>query len=280
MATNGSTFLDYSGLDYLWTKILAAIITQAATTEGKIPTKTSQLTNDAGFITQAQVPPGAVASSTTPKADSGSGSIGEENAFARGDHIHPTDTTRLATNGNASNVTVEFSASAAREKIVTGESFSTIAGKILKYMNDFGSMAYKSTVAKADLASDVQTSLGKADTALQSFTESDPTVPAWAKEATKPTYTAAEVGALSLTDAQNNYAKKSDITNVYKWKGSKATYADLPSTGNVVGDVWDVQSDNQNYGWTGTSWDPLGQVVEISAISNDDIDDIVNGTST
>lgn len=279
MARNGSSFLDYEGLDYLWGKILSAISGQANTTEAKIPTKTSQLTNDSGFITQDQVPPGATASTTTPKADSGSGLIGEETAFARGDHVHPTDTTRLSTNGNASNVTVDFSASAAREKIVSGESFSAIAGKVLKYMNDFGSMAYKSTVAKTDLAIDVQTSLGKADTALQSFTESDPTVPAWAKESTKPTYTAAEVGALSLTDAQNNYAKKSDIANVYKWKGSKASYSDLPTSGNDIGDVWNVETDDQNYGWTGTAWDPLGSVVEISAISNDDIDDIINSTS-
>ena len=54
-------------------------------------------------------------------------------------------------------------------------------------------------IPKTDLASAVQTSLGKADTALQSYTETDPTVPAWAKAATKPTYTAAEVGALPDT---------------------------------------------------------------------------------
>lgn len=30
---------------------------------------------------------------------------------------------------------------------------------------------------------------------ITSFTETDPTVPAWAKAASKPTYTAAEVGA-------------------------------------------------------------------------------------
>jgi hypothetical protein len=29
------------------------------------------------------------------------------------------------------------------------------------------------------------------------YTETDPTVPAWAKTATKPSYTATEVGALS-----------------------------------------------------------------------------------
>lgn len=51
-------------------------------------------------------------------------------------------------------------------------------------------------IPKTDLASDVQTSLGKAETALQDYTETDPTVPSWAKQPSKPTYTANEVGAL------------------------------------------------------------------------------------
>lgn len=49
-------------------------------------------------------------------------------------------------------------------------------------------------IPATDLASAVQTSLGKADTAVQ--TETDPTVPSWAKASTKPTYTASEVGAI------------------------------------------------------------------------------------
>lgn len=61
-------------------------------------------------------------------------------------------------------------------------------------VSDLGNLAIKDTIAKSDLTSDVQTSLDKADTALQSYTETDPTVPDWAKEATKPTYTADEVG--------------------------------------------------------------------------------------
>ena len=56
-----------------------------------------------------------------------------------------------------------------------------------------------SGIPKSDLASDVQTSLSKADTALQSFTETDPTVPSWAKASNKPSYTASEVGALPDT---------------------------------------------------------------------------------
>lgn len=43
------------------------------------------------------------------------------------------------------------------------------------------------------------------------FMESDPTVPTWAKQATKPTYTAAEVGALPDTTAIPT--KTSDLTN-------------------------------------------------------------------
>lgn len=272
-------FLDQAGLGYLWTKITDAISASASATEKKIPSKVSQLENDAKYITIAEVPDGAAASNTVPKVDSGSGSVGTESAFARGDHVHPTDTTRLATNGDASSVTVTFTAPNKRETIVSGEAFNTIAGKILKYMNDFGSCAFKSMILKEDLAPSVKSSLEKADTALQSYTESDPTVPAWAKAPTKPTYTAAEVGALSLDDANNNFAKKSDISTVYKWKGSKDTYDQLPTEGNAVGDVWNVKDTDMNYGWTeeGT-WDPLGSHVEISAITNEAIDSIVAGT--
>lgn len=41
--------------------------------------------------------------------------------------------------------------------------------------------------------------MAKLDSALQSYTETDPTVPAWAKAASKPKYTASEVGALPNT---------------------------------------------------------------------------------
>lgn len=52
-----------------------------------------------------------------------------------------------------------------------------------------GSMAAKSSVAKSDLASGVQTSLGKADSALQPGDISD-----WAKQPSKPSYTKSEIG--------------------------------------------------------------------------------------
>lgn len=67
-------------------------------------------------------------------------------------------------------------------------------------------------IPKTDLESGVQTSLGKADTALQ--TETDPTVPSWAKQSTKPSYDYSEIGN---TPDLSEFITKSvnDLTNYY-----------------------------------------------------------------
>jgi hypothetical protein len=78
-------YLDYNGLIYLWSRIKAIL-----------PSKTSDLTNDSGYITSADVPEGSTASTTTPLMD-GTAAVGTSTAFARGDHRHPTDTSRQPT---------------------------------------------------------------------------------------------------------------------------------------------------------------------------------------
>lgn len=79
------------------------------------------------------------------------------------------DTTRyLPYDGDGSNVTAAFSAASTRANIATGEKLSVLFGKIAKWFADLGTLAFKSSVSKTDLAQDVQTSLGKADSALQS----------------------------------------------------------------------------------------------------------------
>ena len=55
------------------------------------------------------------------------------------------------------------------------------------------------------------------------------------------------------------------ITTTYKYKGSVADYAHLPSTGNTTGDVWNVEDTGMNYAWTGSAWDALGSIVDLSA---------------
>lgn len=98
------------------------------------------------------------------------------------DYFTPTDVNEIAAEaakkvdisgkldktGDGSNVTAAFTAATTRSNIATGEKLSVLFGKIAKWFADLGTLAFKSTVAKSDLASDVQTSLDKADSALQS----------------------------------------------------------------------------------------------------------------
>lgn len=78
---NEKRTLDENGVLYLWNKVKSFVTS-------KLPTKTSQLTNDSGFITSSDIPEGAAASTTVPKMN-GTASVGTEMAFARGDHVHP-----------------------------------------------------------------------------------------------------------------------------------------------------------------------------------------------
>ena len=129
--------LDENGVLYLWGKIKALM-----------PSKTSQLTNDSGYITSSDIPEGAAASTTTPKMD-GTAAVGSEKAFARGDHVHPSDTSKLDTSGNGSNVTVDFSQASSRANLTTGEKISVAFGKIAKWFADLKTVAF--TGAYSDL---------------------------------------------------------------------------------------------------------------------------------
>lgn len=86
---------------------------------------------------------------------------------------------------------------------------------------------------------------------------------------------AADKAKLDAFQPAANYALKSDITNVYKYKGSVDNYAALPQDDNEVGDVYNLNDTGMNYVWTGTAWDALGQVFTITAIDNGTIDTIM-----
>lgn len=61
-------------------------------------------------------------------------------------------------------------------------------------------------------------------------------------------------------------AEQLGLTTVYQYKGSVATYANLPTTGQKVGDVWNVETADPDHGikagdnvaWDGAQWDTLG----------------------
>lgn len=80
-----------------------------------------------------------------------------------------------------------------------------------------------------------------------------------------------KVGTLE-TKVANMYSKAevdAKVSSVMRYKGSKDTYAELPSEGNEVGDVWNIVGADaangvragDNFAWNGTGWDNLGGAV-------------------
>jgi len=166
-----------------------------------VPTKTSDITNDSGFITTSDIPEGAAASTTTPKVD-GTPAIGTELAFARGDHVHPTDTSRAPV------ASPTFTGTPAAPTASAGTNTTQIA-----------TTAFVTTAVS-----------GKANSS--------------------DVYTKTEINSM-LAGAMN-------------YKGTKATVAALPSSGNAQGDVWHVTADGGEYAWNGTEWEALGSLVDLS----------------
>lgn len=87
-------------------------------------------------------------------------------------------------------------------------------------------------------------------------------------------------GLPTATEISNTYAKKSDITNMYVYKGSVADASKLPTTGQQVGWVYNIETASvyggagMNVAWNGTAWNPLGEIFTITAITNEELDEI------
>ena len=134
-----------------------------------IPSKTSDLTNDSGFITASAVP------TKVSELDNDSGFVTSSSV--------PTKVSELDNDSG----------------FITSASVPT---KVSELSNDSGF--------------------------ITTYTETDPTVPSWAKSSSKPTYTAAEVGAVPTSRTVNSKALSSDITL------SASDVSALPITGGTI----------------------------------------------
>ena len=210
-----------------------------------VPTATSELTNDSGFITTSDIPEGAAASTTTPKMD-GTAAVGTELAFARGDHRHPTDTSRAS----ASDVTaLTGRVDDLEEAVGTGGSVDT------KIANAIGGLDSSIAATTNQAISAVTITDGKITAS------SKVTIPTNTNQLTN--------GAGFQTQSDVEGLISSAITTVMNYKGTKATTAQLPTTGNKQGDVWHVTADDGEYAWNGTEWEELGSAVDLSGYVED-----------
>lgn len=308
-------------------------------------TKLSQLENDAGFITTADIPEGAAASTTTPKMD-GTATTGTELAFARGDHVHPSDTTKvdketgkgLSTNDLTNVLKGNYDAaythsvaphapSNAEKNVIVGiqkngtdvsvntttrKANIVVPTKVSDLTNDTGFITasevpetYVLPVATDDTLGGVMSggdvSVGKdgnmmiarANEVFPGIANLYPEIGKYTtKEDGAPTVgavyseletvrkdiaakqsPATSLAGYGIADAYTKTEINSMVSSVLHYKGTKTSYSDLPKTGNVVGDVWNIEESmpgyhvnaGDNVAWNGTTWDVLAGTVDLSA---------------
>jgi hypothetical protein len=74
---------------------------------------------------------------------------------------------------NGSDIKVTFTPASTRTALESGTKLAILMGKIAKWFNDLGWLAFKDTVTTNDVSAGIKASLSKADSALQSVSKSD-----------------------------------------------------------------------------------------------------------
>ena len=145
---------------------------------------------------------------------------------------------------------------------------------------DGNSLADRVTAAEGEIDT-LQTTVGNSSSGLvQKVNSNAAAITALQKEKANETGDAGKTFSVATPTADSHAATKkyvdTAVSSVYKVKGTKATKADLPTTGNTTGDVWNVTAASgtlgssdyvpagTNYVWTGSAWDALGGTVDLS----------------
>lgn len=270
MANNAQKFLDNNGLLYLWNKI-----------KGILPSKTSELTNDSGYITSADIPAQTPASTTSPKMN-GTAAVGTENAYARGDHVHPSDNTKvdkvdgkgLSTNDftdtlkdkldgiddNANNYTLPDASATGKGGVQIGSNIDVNEGTIS--VKD-GTTAQKGVVQLSSAINSTDTDKAATPSAVKQAYD-------LANGKQSP---ATSLAGYGIQDAYTKDEVDGLVSAVYRYKGTVSTYAELPSTGRKTGDVYNVETADTEHGikagdnvaWNGSAWDALAGDIDLTA---------------
>lgn len=210
-------YLDDNGLLYFWQKIKSLFAQKT-----DVPTKLSDLTNDANYVTDAN--------------------------YVHTDNNYTTDEkTKLSGIATGAQVNVI-------ETVKVNGTAQSVTGK----------------------AVDI-----KIPTKLSELTNDDNFVKDANYVHTDNNYTSSEKTKLAGFSDASNYALKTDISGMYKYKGSVATAAALPTSGQTAGDVYNIEAAStyggagMNVAWDGSKWDPLGEIFSIATVTNAEIDTIV-----
>lgn len=218
---------------FLGTAALTKLVEKIKAVSTAIPIKLSQLTNDSGYQTSSQV------STTVTNAT--------KDLAAKTDVGTLTTLTTTAKNNLVAAINEIDGHQDSADSMIQGQ-----GNDINGIKTNIGSLSNLDTTAKGTIVAainEVKTSTDGKMTSAQVDSK----------------ITAAKAGLATETYVNNK------VSSVYKYKGSKDTYGSLPTTGNAVGDVWNVVDKNgQNFAWTGSAWDALGETIDLSGYMKND----------
>lgn len=93
------------------------------------------------------------------------------------DYFTPAEVEQVAQEAagkvNGSDIKVTFTPASTRTALESGTKLAILMGKIAKWFNDLGWLAFKDTVTTNDVSAGIKASLSRADSALQSVSKSD-----------------------------------------------------------------------------------------------------------
>lgn len=147
-------------------------------------------------------------------------------------------------------------------KVLSSNDYTTAEKEKLAGLSNYNDTDIKASIAtKAEADNvytkeEVNTELGKkADkTTVETLTT---TVDGKADKATT-------ISGYGITDAYTKTEVDAKVSSVYKYKGSVANEAALPTEDQVIGDVYNLEDTGMNVAWTGEGWDKLGSVVDLT----------------
>ena len=205
-----------------------------------VPTNISAFTNDAGYLTSyTETDPVFTASaahditSSDISSWSGKSTVSIDRKTSSGTNIAD-----ITINGTTTQLYAP-SSSGGTLTDVTVDGVSVVSGGVaaidLTGKADVGDVP----ASLSDLTNDMVVSDFTNDAGyLTSYTETDPTVPSWAKASSKPSYTASEVGAVPTTRTVNGKALSSDISL------TASDVSALPSSTTIPSKVSDLTNDS------------------------------------
>ena len=249
-----------NGSEYTWIRVanindLPGTVTSVAATDG-VETADGNPITSTGTIKHS-VPTGAqVTADPTSDASPNFGETFSIQGVATDKFGHVTaSNTRTITIPTETVVRVD-SATGTAVQLNAGDSFAVVTGVGMSTASGATDHDIMKTTTTFTLPSDINTtySISSTTEGVVTLTGSDSST------------------STALIDGWNDLAKKSDITAVFKFKGTKATASELPAIA-TVGDVWAVTEDASEYvcivgsetGTPAATFEKLGPIVDLSA---------------